>query len=116
ALSEFTFHVTMRTPGKVPRVPDHPITPTAGTAAPGATLQGTVRIDLVAEEPATAPTVGPNEWLVDEMYEQFLADPSSVSASWQEFFADYRPATAAAATPAPTLASAPEPPPTNGQA
>jgi multifunctional 2-oxoglutarate metabolism enzyme len=34
--------------------------------------------------------LGPNEWLVDEMYEQYLADPSSVSQSWQEFFADYR--------------------------
>ena len=34
---------------------------------------------------------GPNEWLVDEMYEQFLNDPGSVSPSWQEFFADYVP-------------------------
>ncbi len=34
--------------------------------------------------------LGPNEWLVDEMYEQYLADPSSVSESWQEFFADYQ--------------------------
>ena len=33
---------------------------------------------------------GPNAWLVDEMYEQYRADPSSVSESWQEFFADYR--------------------------
>ncbi len=33
--------------------------------------------------------VGQNAWLVDEMYEQYLADPSSVSASWQDFFADY---------------------------
>jgi 2-oxoglutarate decarboxylase len=47
-------------------------------------------------------TVGPNAWLVDEMYEQYLADPSSVSTSWQEFFVDYRPdrarATSAGAT------------------
>ncbi|TAN22587.1 MAG: multifunctional oxoglutarate decarboxylase/oxoglutarate dehydrogenase thiamine pyrophosphate-binding subunit/dihydrolipoyllysine-residue succinyltransferase subunit [Actinomycetota bacterium] len=34
---------------------------------------------------------GPNAWLVDEMYEQFQNDPSSVSPSWQEFFADYKP-------------------------
>ena len=27
------------------------------------------------------------------MYERYRADPSSVSASWQEFFADYRPST-----------------------
>ncbi len=32
---------------------------------------------------------GPNAWLVDEMYERYRDDPSSVSASWQEFFADY---------------------------
>ena len=34
---------------------------------------------------------GPNAWLVEDMYERYQADPSSVSASWQEFFADYRP-------------------------
>jgi 2-oxoglutarate decarboxylase len=35
-------------------------------------------------------TFGPNAWLVDEMYEQYRADPTSVSESWQDFFADYR--------------------------
>jgi len=34
--------------------------------------------------------LGPNAWLVDEMYEQYLANPSSVSEAWREFFADYR--------------------------
>jgi 2-oxoglutarate dehydrogenase E1 component len=43
----------------------------------------------MAEGQAT--DIGPNAWLVDEMYEQFLADPTSVSESWREFFADYRP-------------------------
>ncbi len=33
---------------------------------------------------------GPNAWLVDEMYEQYRADPSSVTESWRDFFADYR--------------------------
>jgi multifunctional 2-oxoglutarate metabolism enzyme len=33
--------------------------------------------------------LGQNAWLVDEMYERYKADPASVSASWQEFFADY---------------------------
>ena len=32
---------------------------------------------------------GPNEWLVDEMYEKFLQDPQSVDPAWHEFFADY---------------------------
>jgi multifunctional 2-oxoglutarate metabolism enzyme len=34
---------------------------------------------------------GPNAGLVDEMYEQYRADPSSVSPSWRDFFEDYRP-------------------------
>ncbi|GAB3360112.1 multifunctional oxoglutarate decarboxylase/oxoglutarate dehydrogenase thiamine pyrophosphate-binding subunit/dihydrolipoyllysine-residue succinyltransferase subunit [Modestobacter lapidis] len=34
---------------------------------------------------------GTNEWLVEEMYQQFLADPESVDQAWHEFFADYRP-------------------------
>ncbi len=39
---------------------------------------------------------GPNEWLVEEMYEQFLADPSSVDPAWHDFFADYKPTQRAA--------------------
>ena len=40
----------------------------------------------------TRPTssFGPNDWLVDEMYERYRDDPESVSESWREFFADYR--------------------------
>ncbi len=34
---------------------------------------------------------GTNEWLVEEMYQQYLADPQSVDQAWHEFFADYRP-------------------------
>jgi len=34
---------------------------------------------------------GPNEWLVDEMYERYLQDPSSVDKAWWDFFADYTP-------------------------
>ena len=33
---------------------------------------------------------GPNEWLVQEMYERYQSDPSSVDKSWWEFFADYK--------------------------
>jgi 2-oxoglutarate dehydrogenase E1 component len=39
---------------------------------------------------STTAALGPNAWLVDEMYEQYLADPTSVSESWRDFFADYR--------------------------
>ncbi|MGY1745403.1 multifunctional oxoglutarate decarboxylase/oxoglutarate dehydrogenase thiamine pyrophosphate-binding subunit/dihydrolipoyllysine-residue succinyltransferase subunit [Blastococcus sp. SYSU D00695] len=34
---------------------------------------------------------GTNEWLVEEMYQQYLSDPSSVDQAWHDFFADYRP-------------------------
>ncbi|MEQ1788258.1 MAG: hypothetical protein ABL966_14495, partial [Acidimicrobiales bacterium] len=53
--------------------------------------------------------LGPNAWLVDEMHEQYLADPASVSESWQDFFADYRrdAAPQSVATPAPAAPAAP---------
>ncbi|HEX6873750.1 MAG TPA: hypothetical protein VF163_21835, partial [Micromonosporaceae bacterium] len=35
---------------------------------------------------------GPNEWIVEDMYQRYLADPSSVDPAWHDFFADYRPA------------------------
>ncbi len=34
---------------------------------------------------------GPNEWLVDELYQRYLSDPGSVDRAWWNFFADYRP-------------------------
>ncbi|MFC7549531.1 multifunctional oxoglutarate decarboxylase/oxoglutarate dehydrogenase thiamine pyrophosphate-binding subunit/dihydrolipoyllysine-residue succinyltransferase subunit [Plantactinospora sp. GCM10030261] len=34
---------------------------------------------------------GPNEWIVEEMYQRYLADPTSVDSAWHDFFADYRP-------------------------
>ena len=45
---------------------------------------------------------GPNEWIVDDMYQRYLADPASVDAAWHDFFADYKPADALAGGPAPT--------------
>ncbi|HUS62782.1 MAG TPA: 2-oxo acid dehydrogenase subunit E2, partial [Acidimicrobiales bacterium] len=58
-------------------------------------------------------SLGPNAWLVDEMHEQFLADPTSVSESWRDFFADYKrdaePQVPPVAVPSPTVASEPAP-------
>ena len=34
---------------------------------------------------------GQNQWLVDEMYQRFQDDPSSVDPSWHEFLTDYSP-------------------------
>lgn len=71
---------------------------------------------------------GPNSWLVEEMYDRYLEDPSSVGDTWKDFFADYRregqilpnragangatsapiaPTPAPAAVPAPAAAAAP---------
>ena len=36
---------------------------------------------------------GPNEWLVDELYQRYQKDPASVDRAWWSFFADYRPPT-----------------------
>ena len=56
---------------------------------------------------------GANSWLVEEMYEQYRADPESVGDSWQEFFEDYRSVSAPAHTQqeAPEAAPAPAAPP-----
>ena len=35
-------------------------------------------------------SLGPNVWLVDEMYDLYSDDPNSVSETWREFFADYK--------------------------
>jgi 2-oxoglutarate dehydrogenase E1 component len=49
---------------------------------------------------------GPNEWLVDEIYQQFLADRASVDPAWWDFFEGYAPPDysplAAKTVPAPT--------------
>jgi 2-oxoglutarate dehydrogenase E1 component len=41
--------------------------------------------------PAEDIDFGPNVGLVEEIYRQWLEDPSSVSESWQDFFGDYKP-------------------------
>ncbi|MEV3870533.1 multifunctional oxoglutarate decarboxylase/oxoglutarate dehydrogenase thiamine pyrophosphate-binding subunit/dihydrolipoyllysine-residue succinyltransferase subunit [Streptomyces sp. NPDC049906] len=76
-----------------PQSPSNPSSPTTEHAGQG---QG----------PAAA--FGANEWLVDEIYQQYLQDPNSVDRAWWDFFADYKPG--AAATPAPAEVAAPEAP------
>ncbi|NEA18402.1 2-oxoglutarate dehydrogenase E1 subunit family protein, partial [Streptomyces halstedii] len=54
-----------------------------------------------------AAAFGANEWLVDEIYQQYLQDPSSVDRAWWDFFADYKPGTSGTADkPVPTVAGA----------
>ncbi|GAA2946736.1 multifunctional oxoglutarate decarboxylase/oxoglutarate dehydrogenase thiamine pyrophosphate-binding subunit/dihydrolipoyllysine-residue succinyltransferase subunit [Kitasatospora cinereorecta] len=59
-----------------------------------------------------AAAFGPNEWLVDEIYQQYLQDPNSVDRAWWDFFADYKPGTSGTADkPVPTDAGAVPPAP-----
>jgi 2-oxoglutarate dehydrogenase E1 component len=46
------------------------------------------------ETPSPVGDFGANEWLVEDMYERYQADPGSVDAAWHDFFKDYRPPTA----------------------
>ncbi|NDK90384.1 hypothetical protein GYA93_12430, partial [Gordonia desulfuricans] len=50
---------------------------------------------------------GQNEWLVEEMYQQYLKDPNSVDPSWHDLLKSYKPggsgATAPGAAPALSL-------------
>lgn len=48
------------------------------------------------EQPASSDPLtafGPNEWLVDELFEQYQKDKNSVDKAWWDFFADYNPET-----------------------
>ncbi|MEU6364286.1 multifunctional oxoglutarate decarboxylase/oxoglutarate dehydrogenase thiamine pyrophosphate-binding subunit/dihydrolipoyllysine-residue succinyltransferase subunit [Streptomyces sp. NPDC046931] len=55
------------------------------------------------KNPAAA--FGANEWLVDEIYQQYLQDPNSVDRAWWDFFADYKPGAPASPAAAGTAAA-----------
>ncbi|MEU6217058.1 multifunctional oxoglutarate decarboxylase/oxoglutarate dehydrogenase thiamine pyrophosphate-binding subunit/dihydrolipoyllysine-residue succinyltransferase subunit [Streptomyces sp. NPDC047022] len=59
--------------------------------------------DQAGKNPAAS--FGANEWLVDEIYQQYLQDPNSVDRAWWDFFADYKPG--APASPAAPVSPAP---------
>jgi multifunctional 2-oxoglutarate metabolism enzyme len=71
--------------------------------------------NVVSATDGTTDKLGPNAWLVDEMYEQYLANPSSVSEAWRDFFADYRrDKDVASAGSSPSVTTAPGAPAANG--
>ncbi|WP_065964466.1 multifunctional oxoglutarate decarboxylase/oxoglutarate dehydrogenase thiamine pyrophosphate-binding subunit/dihydrolipoyllysine-residue succinyltransferase subunit [Streptomyces sparsogenes] len=80
--------------------------------SPNSSSVSTDQQDGQGSNPAAA--FGPNEWLVDEIYQQYLQDPNSVDRAWWDFFADYKPgqdtgsavAESAAAPPGPSAAGA----------
>ena len=70
------------------------------------------------QSPTSAPAeadFGANDWLLEEMYEQYAVDPSSVDQTWAEYFkAHGAPTTdagngAASEAPQPQPQQAPEP-------
>ncbi|MBW1597176.1 multifunctional oxoglutarate decarboxylase/oxoglutarate dehydrogenase thiamine pyrophosphate-binding subunit/dihydrolipoyllysine-residue succinyltransferase subunit [Streptomyces sp. JJ38] len=61
--------------------------------------------DGQSKSPATG--FGPNEWLVDEIYQQYLQDPHSVDRAWWDFFADYKPGKTTSGEPQTPAAAAP---------
>ncbi|MFL6155370.1 MAG: 2-oxo acid dehydrogenase subunit E2, partial [Marmoricola sp.] len=54
---------------------------------------------------------GANEWLVDEMYEQYQKDPGSVDPAWWDFFANYKNGTSSAPAPSAPAPAADTPAP-----
>ncbi len=54
---------------------------------------------MADQTPPRSENLGPNAWLVDEMFEQFRRDPESVSESWRDFFRGYKPGGANLARP-----------------
>ncbi|WP_040727476.1 multifunctional oxoglutarate decarboxylase/oxoglutarate dehydrogenase thiamine pyrophosphate-binding subunit/dihydrolipoyllysine-residue succinyltransferase subunit [Nocardiopsis chromatogenes] len=58
-----------------------------------------------ASQPLT--DFGPNEWLVEELYQKYLNDPNSVDKAWWNFFADYKSGSAKPGTAASGSAGAP---------
>jgi len=53
------------------------------------------------QSPGSPADFGANEWLVEELYQRYLADPSSVDRAWWSFFTDYQPALGNGARPQP---------------
>ena len=59
----------------------------------------------------SAQDFGANDWLVDEMYEQYLQDPSSVDPAWVEYFKTNEPGTPATSSAASTSSASKGVPP-----
>ena len=61
------------------------------------------------DESGQAQVFGANDWLIEEMYEQYTNDPASVDASWVTYFQQHAgtsaPVAPAQAPPAPALAA-----------
>ena len=99
-----------------PRAPANAAAPahrSGGSGQPPSSEQDTGEQDAEKQRGPSAKRTpgtdfGPNEWLVDELYQQYQADPGSVDRAWWNFFADYRPEPIDSRRPqAPTQGQAP---------
>ncbi|MDJ0342506.1 multifunctional oxoglutarate decarboxylase/oxoglutarate dehydrogenase thiamine pyrophosphate-binding subunit/dihydrolipoyllysine-residue succinyltransferase subunit [Streptomyces sp. H10-C2] len=80
--------------------------------SPQSPISSSTSIETNGQGKSPAAGFGPNEWLVDEIYQQYLQDPNSVDRAWWDFFADYKPGTdtgSAVAAPAAQAPAAPAP-------
>ena len=68
------------------------------------------------EPPAGQADFGANEWLVEELYQRYLADPGSVDRAWWSFFADYQPSLPNGTGPQPVINLKPAPAPAKAPA
>ncbi|WP_372409561.1 multifunctional oxoglutarate decarboxylase/oxoglutarate dehydrogenase thiamine pyrophosphate-binding subunit/dihydrolipoyllysine-residue succinyltransferase subunit [Streptomyces luteireticuli] len=59
--------------------------------SPQSPNSSSISTDQDGQGKSPADVFGPNEWLVDEIYQQYLQDPNSVDRAWWDFFADYKP-------------------------
>ena len=53
--------------------------------------EGDPGVSQKAEPDAVRAAFGANQWLVDELYDQYLTDKDAVDPAWWDFFEDYRP-------------------------
>jgi 2-oxoglutarate dehydrogenase E1 component len=76
-------------------------------------LEEAIKVVSTQNSAKTNPDVlaefGPNEWIVEDMYQRYLTDPTSVDPAWHDFFADYKPGDSR--TGGSPLATAPAPAP-----
>src|SRR5215472_1721030 len=76
------------------------VPPELPRASADATEHTTEHSGSESQAGAAGTDFGANQWLVDELYQRYLADPSSVAMEWWNFFADYKPPAGSSAQPA----------------
>jgi multifunctional 2-oxoglutarate metabolism enzyme len=61
------------------------------------------RTGAAPDSAASQADFGANEWLVEELYQRYLADPGSVDRAWWSFFADFQPSLPNGTGPQPVI-------------